>query len=448
MKQLLTFLLGCAFFFGASAQNPCDVTGIEYNLHPSPLYSPDSSQYLLNMPDTAGVYQIYVGNTGDTNTTCISLVNPWSLLRPWAQRNKMQVQWDPTGNFIICAVEREFYPELLYVPYSIRIGFLQSGIWMDIMACTPDGATWYNLATTEGGFTGPAFTPNGTQCAWAEALDSSNLAVNVFGDWKLRLSNYAVNNGTPSFTSTTDITPAGARWIEPGNFHPDGQQLLVSSDIGIVNAEGQDQFIINIVTGQVTNLNNSPMIWDEHGLWSPDGTKIVFMSSYPYQADTNSYHTFSIKTEFMLMDPNGTNLQQLTHYCDTGFFESGGGIAAVGYFGSGDSCIYAQSLLFPDYNDWIIHFYGDCGWSAVGMEEPQSVQQCANIFPNPAHDYITLEAEPNAYITIFNMLGEDVKCFTADGAISSVFVGDLPPGIYLLRVDSGASSVTHEISLQ
>lgn len=61
------------------------------------------------------------------------------------------------------------------------------------------------------------------------------------------------------------------------------------------------------------------------------------------------------------MDPDGTNLVQFTHFCYTGYFESGRGIAAVGYFGPGDSCIYAQSLLFPDYNDWIIHFYGDCG---------------------------------------------------------------------------------------
>jgi hypothetical protein len=447
MKQLLALLFGCTLFVSAIAQNECDVTTIEYNLHPTPLYSPDSSKYLINMPDTAGVFQIYVGNTGDTNTTCISLVNPWSLLRPWVQRNKMQVQWDPTGQFIICAVEKEFYPELLYVPYSIRIGFLQSGIWMDIMACTPDGATWYNIANTEGGFTGPAFTPNGTKCAWAEALDSSNLAVNVFGDWKLRLSDYAVINGTPQFTATNDITPAGARWIEPGNFHPDGQQLLVSSDIGMLNAEGQDQFIVNIVTGQVINLNNSPMIWDEHGLWSPDGSKIVFMTSYPYQADTNSYHTFSIKAEFMLMDANGSNLQQLTHYCDTGYFESGGGIAAVGYFGLGDSCIYAQSLLYPDYNDWIIRFYGDCGWTPVGTEE-HSEESTVSVYPNPAHDYITLNTDADAYITLFNSLGEEVKCVNAAGNSSAIYVGDLSPGVYIVRIDSAARSQSLEIILE
>jgi hypothetical protein len=414
---------------------PCDVTDIRYNPNPSPLYSPDSSKYLINMPDTAGVFQIYVGNTGDTDLTCISLVNPWSLLRPWAQRNKMQVQWDPTGAFIICAVEKEFYPELLYVPYSIRIGFIQSGIWMDIMACTPDGATWYDLATTEGGFTGPAFTPNGTQCAWAEALDSSNLAVDVFGRWHLQLSTYAVNSGVPSFTSTTNITPAGVRWIEPGNFHPDGQQLLVSADIGMLNAEGQDQFIVNVVTGQVTNLNNSPMIWDEHGLWSPDGTKIVFMSSYPYQADTNSYHAFSIKAEFMLMDANGTNLQQLTHYCDTGYFESGMGIAAVGYFGVGDSCIYGQSLLYPAYHNWIIKFYGDCGNTAVGMEEEPHAETF-EVYPNPANERIVLRVADlhHANVIITNSLGEEVKCQTYSGSSPEVYIGDLPPGIYFVQV--------------
>lgn len=394
--------------------------------------------YLINMPDTADVSQIYVAHAGDTAPTCISLVNPWSLLRPWAQRNKMQAKWDPTGSFIICAVEKEFYPELLYVPYSLRIGFLQSGIWMDVMACTPDGATWYNLAVTENGFTGPMFTPNGNQCAWAEALDSSNLAVNVFGDWKLRLSDYAVINGTPTFTSTTDITPAGARWIEPGNFHPDGQQLLVSSDIGLINAEGQDQFIVNIVTGQVTNLNNSPMIWDEHGLWSPDGSKIVFMSSYPYQADTNSYHTLSIKTEFMLMDPNGTNLQQLTHFCDTGYFESGGGIAAVGYFGPGDSCIYAQSLLYPDYNDWVINFYGDCGYQSVGVQDEEEAP-ALQAYPDPVNDVLTVNVGSvlqGATIIITDAFGRTVETRQQTSTQEQFDLTGLAPGLYLIRIDS------------
>lgn len=47
------------------------------------------------------------------------------------------------------------------------------------------------------------------------------------------------------------------------------------------NVEGQDQYILDVFSGQITNLTNSPNIWDEHGVFSPDGEKILFMTSYP-----------------------------------------------------------------------------------------------------------------------------------------------------------------------
>lgn len=443
-KKILAFVLFIFLgLFSFAQSSPCDVTSISHNPNDPVIWSPDSSRYLINKQDTAGVYQIYIGNAGDTALTCISLNYPWSFLRPWSARNKMQVQWTPTGNFIICAVEKEFYNELLYLPYSTRLGLLQSGIWMDIFALTPDGNNWYNLATTQHGFTGPAFTPNGTQCAWAEALDSSNIFVDVFGKWKLRLSNYSESSGTPAFVTTSDITPAGARWIEPGNFSPDGHSLLVSSDIGMTNAQGQDQFIVDIVSGQVTNLNNSPMVWDEHGVFSPDGTKILFMSSYPYQADTNSYHTISLKTEFMLMDPNGSGLQQLTHFCDTGYVESSPGIAATGFWSHGDSIIYAQSLIFPAYDNWIIHFYGDCGYSVTGVNE--LAKNDFQLYPNPVQNSLTIETDvdlQHAQISITNLLGETVKVVAANGNKITIGTEEFESGIYFLQIQTENSRMS------
>ncbi|MES1219766.1 MAG: hypothetical protein ABUT20_29975 [Bacteroidota bacterium] len=344
-----------------TSPSPCDVVSITHDPQFPRIWSPDRTKFLVNKLDANGVYQIYVGHATDTSLTCISLNYSFSLLRPWKDRQKMQVQWHPSGNFIICAVEKEFYPELLYTPYELRLGWLQSGIWMDVWATTPDGNNWYQLAVTERGVTGPAFTPDGKKAAWAEALNNGNIFVDVFGVWKLRLSNFAVNNNIPSFTSTADISPQGSRWLEPGNFAPDGRSLLLNSDIGMTNAEGQDQYILDIMTGQITNLTNSPKIWDEHGVFSPDGKKILFMSSYPYRADTNSYHTLSIKTEFMLINKDGSNLQQLTHFRTPGYPEYHNGIAAIGFFTPDGSTIYGQSLNFPYMENWIIKFSGSCG---------------------------------------------------------------------------------------
>lgn len=184
----LLLLLACMnlYFtqFISGQTSDCDVVQILHNPDSPVFWSPDSSRYFINVQDTAGIFQIYVGNAGDPVPQCISCEysngNCCGLFRPWGARNKLQVQWHASGNFIICAVEKEFYNEL-FVPYSIRLGWLQSGLWMDVWAVTPDGNNWYNLANTVHGLTGPAFTRDGSRCVWAEAQDGANLAVDVFG---------------------------------------------------------------------------------------------------------------------------------------------------------------------------------------------------------------------------------------------------------------------------
>jgi len=369
---LLSLIMGCADddpieqdIFTPQASGDCAVKNI-YQTSENPIYSPDGTKFIISKQDTIdGEFQIYIGNTGDTELTCISNYdapgNAGGLFRPWKERNKVMVQWHPSGEFIICGVEKEFYNELLIAPYELRLGWIQSGLWIDIWAVKPDGSVWYNLAQLEKGMTGPAFTPDGTKAVFADAQSDSDLSVDVFGKWKLQIVDFNIDSDIPSFSNQIDISPEGARWLEPGNFHPDGDLLLLNSDIGMDNAEGQDQYILNITTGEVSNLTNSPEVWDEHGVFSPSGEKILFMSSYPYRDDSTSYRTLSIKTEFMIMDADGSNLEQLTHFREPGFPEYHEGIASTGYWDETGTIIYAHSLEFPDYHNWIIEHVGNCG---------------------------------------------------------------------------------------
>ena len=160
---------------------------------------------------------------------------------------------------------------------------------------TPAGDRWHQMTNftnnpgSSSGYTGPAFTPDGTKAVWAEAVGPVDSA-NVFGVWRLYVADFYVSpDGVPHLLNKQDITPAEARWVEPGNFAPDSRHLVLSTDIGINNAQGQDQWSLDIDTGALQNLTSSPTVWDEHGLYSPSGDKIIFMSSYPYRADPTSY---------------------------------------------------------------------------------------------------------------------------------------------------------------
>jgi hypothetical protein len=286
------------------------------------------------------------------------------------------ISWHPSGKWLVVGVEKNVHDNS-WMPQSWQRGLLQSGIWLNIWITTPAGDRWYQITDfnkSKGpadGYVGTAFTPDGRHGVWAEIVDG-NIMANHFGVWKLYMADFIVRpDGTPTFENKRDITPAGAKWVEPGSFSPDGRYLLISSDIGMPDAYGQDQFVLDTQTGQVRNLTNSPQVWDEHGLYSPDGKKVSFMSSYPFRAEPNSYKVTSLKTEFMLMDADGTHLQQVTHFNEPGYPESQPkhAIAAVAAF-SPDGTELFGTVMSEGFgkSNWTITFEGSCGGHAGGPQ--------------------------------------------------------------------------------
>jgi hypothetical protein len=317
--------------------------------------------------DSNGIYQVYVRRDGD-ESRCISCNTGGEA--PRIDRNKPMISWHPSGQWLTVGVEENRHDNS-WMPASWQRGLLQSGIWLNLWVTTADGSRWYQITdfkktptNPSDGYVGVAFTPDGSKAVWAEIIDG-NVFANAFGVWKLYTADFHVGgDGIPHFANRRDITPAGAKWVEPGNFSPDGKHILLSSDIGIDNAQGQDQWSLDINTGQIQNLTHSPNVWDEHGLYSPNGKKISFMSSYPYRHEPDSYRTLSLKTEFMLMSADGSHLQQLTHFNVPGYPESQPArtIAAVAGFIDEGSQLYATAMG-PNFSktNWILTFEGRCG---------------------------------------------------------------------------------------
>ncbi len=347
----------------------CQVKSIQKypQIFESYLPSPASDLYEINQADQKGIFQVYIGKSGTDEKHCISCDSRGGM--PRVDRHKMMVSWHPSGQWLFVGVE-ETKHDNMWMPQSWQQGLLQSGIWLNIWATTPTGDRWYPLTDyrrengPSNGFSGTAFTPDGKKAVWAEIVDG-NIFANKFGIWKLYMADFVINaSGTPQLANRRDITPPGAKWVEPGNFSPDGRHLLISTDLGLKDAQGQDQWTLDVSNGQLKQLTNSPKVWDEHGVYSPNGRKVVFMSSYPYQDKGNTYKTISLKTEFMLMDADGTHLQQLTHFNVPGYVESQKNrtIAAVANF-IGDGSQIMATIMGPKFTKiaWIITFQGKCG---------------------------------------------------------------------------------------
>jgi hypothetical protein len=82
------------------------------------------------------------------------------------------------------------------------------------------------------------------------------------------------------------------------------------------------------------------------------------MSSHPHQDDPKAGKTLSLKTEFMLMNSDGTGLQQLTHFNQPGYLESSkrGSVAANGVWSLDGKSVEVLNLFFPEYETWTIQF--------------------------------------------------------------------------------------------
>lgn len=69
-----------------------------------------------------------------------------------------------------------------------------------------------------------------------------------------------------------------------------------------------EQYAFNIETFEVKDLTKTPTIWDEHGLYSNNGNRVVFTSAYPYRNESGTSTIFNWKTEIMMINKDGSGL--------------------------------------------------------------------------------------------------------------------------------------------
>jgi Tol biopolymer transport system component len=355
----------------AEPQAPADPRCVAANFERTEgikVWSRDGSRYILNKKDERGFYQLYVAARPDAAPQCITCTRRPD--GPLVDRHKLQPHWMPNGQWIVVAGEWEKDHKPFWASSSVVEGWVASGLSVDMYLVRPDGSEWRRITNYENergdGYTGPAITPDGRRAVWAQIVDGNFLRY-TFGKWELILADVREENGAPVFVNRRNITPPDMNWVEVGNFAPDNHTVILSGDYGLRNAQGMDQFLLDIDTGRIRNIVNEPVWWDEHGMLSPDGRKVLFMSSRPFNSAQRSTVLF-LATEFMVMNSDGSGVQQLTHFNTPGYPESNSrgriSVAANGEWHPDGRSVTVLNLFFPNYEAWTITFTGNCGAEA------------------------------------------------------------------------------------
>ncbi len=79
-----------------------------------------------------------------------------------------------------------------------------------------------------------------------------------------------------------------------------------------------DIYTLNLDSGALNNLTNTPTQWDEHAQMSPLGDRIAWMSSSGVGGAVDSIHPL---TDYWMMKPDGSEKTQITYFNDSNHAE-------------------------------------------------------------------------------------------------------------------------------
>jgi Tol biopolymer transport system component len=251
----------------------------------------------------------------------------------------------PSGEFLVFTGEDERLPDKDRVVR--RVAVPGAGLGANLFVIASDGRalrqlTAYPLAPPYRAVIHPQFSKDGKKLAWSERIRRGD---SFGGGWVIKIADF-VTGGSPRLTDIRMLTPGEQDcFYETHDFSGDGRRLLLSGNLKRGQAHtGLDIYEMDVAGGTTTRLTYTDGDWDEHAHYSPDGSAIAWMSSTGFDIDYGpeggrgtTWEKY-LKTELWVMDADGSDARQLTHFNTPGYLENI----------RGARCIVADSAWAPD----------------------------------------------------------------------------------------------------
>jgi len=265
-------------------------------------------------------YDVYIMNPDGTGLTCLTD----SVDCP--QKHNGNPAWHPSGEYIVFTAENGDVQGAAYD----RVAIPGRGVNCNLWVVDRTGSAVWQLTNYETSYSNPRgvlhpqISHDGNQLLWAERL--SNSQGTPWGEWALKVADFIVDETGPHVEQIKTYQPGKShRFYESHVFSPDDTKILFCGNLEKDQLEsGLDIYEMELSTGLLTKLTDSFSDWDEHAHYSPDGTKIAWMSSTGFDIDIGfedlQTHQWpqKLKTELWIMDADGSNKEQVTHFNEPG----------------------------------------------------------------------------------------------------------------------------------
>ena len=225
------------------------------------------------------------------------------------QGNNGNPAWHPSGYLIAFQAQNPSLP-ILPVEREPIANLATSPGWgmnHNLWIAMADGTRFWQLTNVAAGMAvlHPHFNSAGTRLVWSERVGFDVASE----QWVIKTGAFRWTGTEPALTNVQSLAPLGLNvFYEAHGFSPDGRQLLFSA--GRLAESSLDIHLVDLVTGELRNLTNSPSEYDEHAQFTPDGSAIVWASSRDITIPRTYFAPY---LDYWVMRLDGTERQRVTY---------------------------------------------------------------------------------------------------------------------------------------
>lgn len=227
-------------------------------------------------------------------------------------RNNGQPAWHPSGRYLVFQAEKA---ESTITRVTMPGAGVLNDLWLlDIQ--TRDAWRLREVSSPLGGTLHPHFSHDGRRLSWSELYGpASGKPGHEVGLWKLMIADFDLGSVKPMLSAVTEYVPGVEGFYENHGFSLDGTKVIFTAPL----EEGRSARLSSLWT---LDLRDESLIqlttegYNEHGQYSPDGSKIVWISSNG--AGDGEWGVDYWGTELWIMNADGSGKHQLTHANEPG----------------------------------------------------------------------------------------------------------------------------------
>lgn len=432
LRTAFLFLLFIAFTVKSQAQVAASIS-MWKDTAIGAIWNAATQTVAYGKPDANGYYKIYLSDSLGNNETPLTY-SGWATDRhQWAE------EWDPTGQYLFCYVEKTAYAweaNHIRIPGDAIPGY---GAYTDIWLLKRDGSMAWQLTNVpndyDHGVCHGAISQDGTVFAWTERIQRPNI-------WDANLAAGAYVFKVADVTYGPNPALTNIQTFQPGNLLAGGEVESISPDKSTIAVystfESQSIYATPLYTitrsnGATTKLTSQS--FSQCPTYTPDGNHFVYMTGY--QCDIFPWQLQG--ADWWIMKTDSTDKTRLTYMNVTGNPQCVNAYRLAGSlsFMSNTSFlggVMTQSLGLTGYTAKVSFA------NVLSVPENETNPLNFSLFPNPAENVLNISVAENIRaftVRVYDLSGREVLAETNSRMLD---ISSLAKGAYVIEISDGENA--------